>query len=105
MLTFESGPDARRNWLTRRDCLRVGFLGLGGLTLSGLSRLIASGAARKKDAAVLLLFVHGGPSHLETYDPKPDATVEVRGPFAAIQTRLPGIRICEHLPKHAKVAH
>src|SRR4051812_4900684 len=101
MFMFESGPDARQSWLSRRDWLRAGFLGLGGLTLGGLARLRASGAAQKKDTAVLLLFVHGGPSHLETYDPKPEATDEIRGPFKSIQTTLPGVRVCEHLPKHA----
>ena len=104
MPTFESGPDARRGWLTRRDWLRVGFLGLGGLTLSDLFRLQAAGAAQNQDTAVLLLFVHGGPSHLETYDPKPNAPAEIRGPFGAIRTAVPGIDICEHLPRHARAA-
>ncbi len=104
MLAFESGTAARQGWLSRRDWLRVGFLGLGGLTLGDLFHLQASGAARKRDSAVLLLFVHGGPSHLETYDPKPDAPAEVRGPFQAIRTAVPGLHICEHLPRHARVA-
>src|SRR5262245_9344429 len=101
MLSFESG--AARHWMTRRELMRVGFLGLGGLTLSSLSRL--SAAEKKKETAVLLLFVHGGPSHLETYDPKPDATAEIRGPFGAIRTKLPGVHLCEHLPKHARTTN
>lgn len=91
--------------LSRRDWLRVGFLGLGGLTLGTLERLQASGVAQKKDTSVLLLFVHGGPSHLETYDMKPEASADIRGPFRPIRTRVPGIDVCEHLPRHATVAH
>lgn len=90
---------------SRRDFLRVGCLGLGGLTLPDLLRLRAEGLASNRDTAVLLLFLHGGPSHLETYDPKPAAPAEIRGPFGAIRTRVPGIDICEHLPRHAEVAH
>jgi hypothetical protein len=91
--------------VSRRDAIRVGFLGLGGLTLSDLFRLRAAGAAESKDTAVILLFVHGGPSHLETYDMKPLAPDDIRGPFDPIRTNVPGIDVCEHLPLHAKTAH
>ena len=104
MFQFEdaAGP---KGWMHRRDVLRAGFLGLGGLTLADLCRLEAQGAVTPNDAAVILLFVHGGPSHLETYDLKPHAPDEIRGPFRPIPTNVPGIDICEHLPKHAEVAH
>ena len=104
MFCFEdaTGPNG---WMHRRDFLRAGFLGLGGLTLPELLRQEAEGAVTPSDAAVILLFVHGGPSHLETYDLKPHAPDEIRGPFRPIQTNVPGIDICEHLPKHAEVAH
>jgi hypothetical protein len=96
----------RARWgLTRREALRVGMLGLGGLTLPELLRAEAGGAVQNKGTAVLLLFVHGGPSHLETYDMKPEATSEIRGPFLPIPTNVPGIEVCEHLPKHAQIAH
>jgi hypothetical protein len=103
MFCFEdaTGPGG---WLRRRDFLRAGFLGLGGLSLAQLMRLEAAGAVKPKDAAVILLFVHGGPSHLETYDLKPNAPDEIRGPFRPIATNVPGIEICEHLPKHATIA-
>lgn len=106
MMEWESGS---AGWLnpSRRDLLRVGYLGLGGLTLPHLLRRQAAQAAAgvsPSDRAVLLLFVHGGPSHLETYDLKPDAPPEIRGPFSPIQTKAPGLDICEHLPKHAAVA-
>lgn len=104
MLQWERDPRAGFVLPMRREFLRVGFLGLGGLTLADLLRLRAEGSASKKDTAVLLLFVHGGPSHLETYDLKPDAPDDIRGPFKPIKTRVPGIHVCEHLPKHAKSA-
>lgn len=88
----------------RRRFLQAGFLGLGGLTLGQMNRLQAAGAATKSETAVILLFVHGGPSHLETYDMKPQAAAEIRGPFTPIPTNVPGIDVCEHLPKHAKLA-
>jgi hypothetical protein len=104
MFCFEDavGP---QGWLRRRDFLRAGFLGLGGLTLAEMLRQEAQGAVTPNDAAVILLFVHGGPSHLETYDLKPNAPDEIRGPFRPISTNVPGIEICEHLPKHAEIAH
>lgn len=90
--------------LTRRDWLTAGALGAGGLTLSDLLRLRAQGAAVAKDASVLLVFVHGGPSHLETYDMKPNAPAEIRGPFMPIRSNVSGIEVCEHLPEHAQIA-
>src|SRR5947207_5300695 len=103
MFTFETA--VRRGFgLPRRDWLRVGFLGLGGLTLANLLKLRAEGGAETRDTAVILLFVHGGPSHLETYDLKPDAPDEIRGPFKPIRTAVPGLDVCEHLPLHARTA-
>jgi hypothetical protein len=87
--------------------LRLGLAGLGGLTLGGLAerRAAAEGPlASRTDTAVLLVWCHGGPSHLETYDPKPDAPAEFRGPFGAIPTNVPGIRLSELLPLQAKLA-
>ncbi len=84
--------------------MKAGFLGLGGLTLADYFKLDAAGAVTPKDTAVILLFVHGGPSHLETYDMKPEAPAEIRGPFSPISSSVPGIDICEHLPQQAQVA-
>lgn len=94
----------------RRSILQAGFLGLGGLTLAGMLRLQAQAAASSdyrtppKGRSVILLWQQGGPSHLETYDMKPDAVDEIRGPFAPIQTSVGGLEICEHLPRHAQIA-
>lgn len=88
----------------RRDVLWAGFLGFGGLTLGQAARLQAASGTTATDTSVILLFLHGGPSHLETYDMKPLANTDIRGPFEPIPTNVPGIDVCEHLPKHAKIA-
>ena len=105
MLQLQHGPPARNcRGLTRRTALKAGFLGLLGLSLPDLLRLRAEGSASDRDTAVILLWLDGGPSQLETYDPKPEAPAEYRGPFAAIQTSVPGIRLSEMLPHHARHA-
>src|SRR5262245_11623573 len=90
--------------LSRRDFLRTGAVTAGsvGLMLSDLSRLDAAGP--DKDINCILLFLVGGPSHLDTFDLKPGAPESVRGPFRPIRTNVPGIDICEHLPQTAKLA-
>ena len=91
--------------LSRRDFVRVGGLSAFGLSLPSLMQMrSAQGeeAARGKARSCILIWLDGGPSHLETFDLKPDAPAEVRGPFAAIPTAVEGIQICEHLPKLAQ---
>ena len=93
--------------LTRRDFLHAGALGLGGLglTLSDLFALKASGAVRTdKDVNCICLFLVGAPSQLDTWDMKPDAPSEVRGPYKAIKTNVPGIQISEIFPRMAQQA-
>jgi hypothetical protein len=104
MFTLFGGKHTCCDRLTRRDFLRAGFLGLGSLSMADLFRLRAQ-AATATDTAVILVFLGGGPSHLETYDMKPNAPAEIRGPFRPIATSAPGIEVCEHLPLHAKLAH
>jgi hypothetical protein len=94
--------------ISRRSFVQAGLLGLGGMTLVDLLRAraeAAPGDRPRKDAAVILVWLDGGPSQLETYDPKPEASDEVRGPYGAIETNVKGIRISELLPHHAKYAH
>src|SRR5262249_5350345 len=86
--------------ISRRTFLRAGFLGLGSLSLANLFRLRAE-TATTTDTAVILVFLGGGPSQLETYDMKPNAPDSIRGPFKPIATTVPGIEVCEHLPRHA----
>lgn len=87
--------------VTRRDFLTIGALGFGGLTLADLLRLEATAGIGSSRKAVINIHLDGGPSQLDTIDPKPDAPSEIRGPFAAIATRLPGVQISELLPKLA----
>src|SRR6516164_8260181 len=88
--------------ISRRDFLRVGALGVGGLTLADLLRLRAHGAARSHKAVIMVL-LRGGPSHIDTYDPKPDAPPEIRGPFKPIPTNVAGVQVSELLPLQAKI--
>ncbi|MBX9626396.1 MAG: DUF1501 domain-containing protein [Gemmataceae bacterium] len=88
--------------MARRDVLRVGALGFAGLTLADVLRArAASDAARGK--SVIMVWLRGGASHLDSLDPKPDAPAEVRGEFGTIPTALPGVRVCEHLPLTARM--
>src|SRR3982750_2929058 len=88
--------------LTRRDFLHAGSLATLGLGLPGLRALEARGAvARDADVNCILLFLVGGPSHLDTWDMKPDAPEEIRGPFRPIPTRVPGVSISEVFPRLA----
>ena len=84
---------------SRRDFLRVGGLGALGLGLSGRSD---GASAHPAEGAVILLMMVGGPSQIETFDPKPDASREIRGPFRPIETAVPGLRVVEHLPEVAR---
>jgi hypothetical protein len=84
----------------RRNFLKAGLAGLAGLTLPDLLRHRAEAGA-PKGKSVILLWMAGGPSHLDTWDPKPGRPPENRGPFGTVATRLPGVRVCEHLPKQA----
>jgi hypothetical protein len=89
--------------VSRRSFLKVGFLGLAGLTLADHLRLRAAGTATK-DTAVILIWLGGGPSHIDMYDLKPGAPAEFRGEFKEINTNVAGIRFGEHLPLQAKHA-
>src|SRR6059058_3080196 len=81
--------------LTRRDFLHAGSLASLGLTLPGFMAQKAAGAVKDRDVNCIMLFLVGGPSHIDTWDPKPKAPEEVRGPFRPIRTSVPGMRIAE----------
>ena len=87
--------------LSRRELLRVGALGLGGLTLADLLRREAVADLPKRPKSVIYVVLNGGPSHIDMWDLKPQAPVEYRGPFASIPTSLAGVQICEHMPRQA----
>ncbi|HZO86997.1 MAG TPA: DUF1501 domain-containing protein [Chthonomonadaceae bacterium] len=113
MFEIELGKYKDCDGITRRDFIRVGSLAAFGITLSGLLEAQARAAAPKgapgkqapgarRDVSIILLWMGGGPSHIDTFDPKPDAPQEIRGAFKAIPTNVSGIQISEHLPKLAK---
>lgn len=92
--------------VSRRDFLRIGALGLGGLSLPELLCLRARGAANPgtPESAVIMVYLPGGPSHMDMYDMKPNAPAEYRGEFRPIHTNVPGIDICELMPRQAALA-
>src|SRR5262245_5310746 len=91
---------------SRRWFLQTGLAGLAGMSLPGLlrSRAQAAAAGRADRKAVILIWLSGGPSQLDTWDPKPAAASEVRGPFGSTATKVPGVRISEHFPLQAIIA-
>lgn len=92
--------------MKRRDALKVGVLGATGLTLDGYLRQSAVGAVRSgaKAKSGIFIYMSGGPSHMDTFDLKPDAPSEFRGEFKPIKTNVAGVQISEHLPKLAQCA-
>ena len=90
---------------SRRNVLKAGLAGMAGLTVPGLlqarSEALRNGKPLSSRKAVILLWMAGGPSHIDTWDPKPDRPFINRGPFSVIQTKQPGTIICEHLPLQA----
>lgn len=88
---------------SRRNMLKASMSGIAGITLPGLlaqrSSAAPTHAAKKK--SVILLWMSGGPSQIDTWDPKPERPSQNRGPFGVIKTKLPGVLVCEHLPKQA----
>ncbi|HXG12829.1 MAG TPA: DUF1501 domain-containing protein [Gemmataceae bacterium] len=91
--------------ITRRDFIKVGALGAAGLSLADYLRLAHAGEVRGgKAKSAIFVFLGGGPTHLDTFDMKPDAPAEIRGEFKPIPTNVPGIQVCEHLPRLARCA-
>src|ERR1700675_19506 len=92
--------------ITRRDFLQVGTLGAIGLSLPELLAAKAQGAVSKDadERSVIMIFNLGAPSQLDTFDMKPDAPSEIRGPFKQIPTASPAIGLTEILPQHARLA-
>jgi hypothetical protein len=91
--------------LSRRELLRAGGIGALGLTLPQLIQAGQSQSVASKADACIVIYLNGGPSHLDMWDMKPDAPVEIRGEFRPISTSLSGIQICEHLPRLAQLMH
>lgn len=103
MLTLWGQRHAFCDGINRREFLRAGALGLGGLTLAEVLRQNARAAATARPKSVIYVVLGGGPSHIDMYDLKPHAPVEYRGPFQPIATRLAGVQICELMPRQAEI--
>ena len=102
MLTFWGSRQPFCDRINRRNFLSIGAVGHG-LTLADLLRLRALGKSvpSKSAKSVIMVYLGGGPSHIDTYDLKPDAPAEYRGEFESIATNVPGIRLCELFPRQA----
>ena len=100
------GKHQQCDGVSRRDAIKIGMLGSAGLTMGGFMRLSDAGEIRQDAKATSAIFVElpGGPSHLDTFDLKPNGPTEIRGSFKAIKTNVPGVEISEHLPKMAECA-
>jgi hypothetical protein len=90
---------------SRRWFLQTGLAGFAGLSLADTLRAAAARPSPRERRAVILFWLSGGPSQIDTWDPKPDAPAEIRGPYRTIPTRIPGVRFSEHLPLQARLAH
>ncbi|MFT4549858.1 MAG: hypothetical protein ACI8XO_002714 [Verrucomicrobiales bacterium] len=89
--------------ISRRNFLKIGALGLGGLSMPELLRAEAAAKIGSSQKSVIMIYLPGGPPHQDMYDIKVDAPSEIRGEFSPISTAVPGIQVCEHLPRLAKI--
>ncbi len=103
MLTLWGHDQTVGRGMRRRDFLRVGALGLGGLTLADLCRLNAGAAESRRPKSLIYIVLGGGPSHIDMWDLKPGAPAEYRGPFSPIATKVPGLQICELMALQAQM--
>jgi len=102
VLTLRTDGPRLCDRLSRREMLHIGGLGIMGLTLPNLLRAQTAARVGRRAKSCIVLFLMGGPPQHSTWDPKPDAPPEVRGPFAPIATSVPGIRISELMPRLAQ---
>src|SRR5262249_58131358 len=88
---------------SRREFLRIGSLGVGGMTLANLLQTEASAGVRSSQKSVILIYLVGGPPHQDMFDLKPDAPKEFAGPWKPIATNVNGVRICEAFPRLGRI--
>jgi hypothetical protein len=101
MLTILGNSQLFCDGVSRRNFLRIGALGMGAFSLPSLMRLDALAGNGASNKSVIMVYLPGGASHLDMYDIKENAPSEIRGEFRAIPTNVPGIRVCEHMPRLA----
>jgi len=104
VLTFFGQKQRNCDGGSRRHFLKVGALSVGGLSMADLLRADALAGPSHRPKSVINIFLGGGPSHLDTFDLKPDAPTEIRGQYHPIPTNVPGFEICELLPRLANIA-
>src|SRR5262249_47694328 len=98
------GPQSRYcDGVSRRTWLQIGGLALGGLALPGILRAQAKNRDSNPGKGVIMVLLPGGPTHLDTFDLKPDAPAEIRGELRPIRTNVPGVDICELMPRLARI--
>ncbi len=102
MFDRETGSNRTCDGISRRNLLRVGSLSALGMSLPGLLRAESAAKVGSNEMSCILVWLQGGLSHIDSFDPKPDAPSEIRGEFGVIDTNVPGIRLTEHLPKLAQ---
>ncbi len=104
LLTIQGGDAGRFcDGISRRGFLKIGGLALGGMTLTDVLAAEAQAGIRSNHKAIIMVYLPGGPAHQDTFDLKPDAPSDIRGEFKPIKTRVPGIQICELLPRLAAI--
>ncbi len=103
MLTVSGSSRCFCDGFSRRQFIAAGSLGAFGLSLPELLRAESARPAGGRKRSVILVWQHGGPSQLDTFDMKPDSPREYRGPYGSIPTSLPGLRICDKMPFHARI--
>jgi Protein of unknown function (DUF1501) len=104
MLIIPGPPSPSTGSLSRRSWLQIGGLALGGLALPEILRAEARSGKPNPAKGIIMVLLPGGPTHLDTFDLKPDAPAEIRGEFKPMATKVPGIAICELLPRLARLA-
>ncbi len=103
-MRVKRSPNRNCNGVGRRDFIQTGLGALGGLGMADLlqAKTIAPAGGINKDTRCIMVWLDGGPSHYETFDPKPDAPSEIRGEFGTVPTTVPGVHFCDKMPKLAK---
>ena len=104
MLTIPGPPSRSGDGMSRRSWLRIGGLALGGLALPDILRAEAQSGRANAAKGIIMVLLPGGPTHLDTFDLKPDAPAEIRGEFRPVATNVPGIDLCELMPRLARMA-
>ena len=105
MLTINGRGGRLCDGMTRRDALKIGALGLGGMSLPDLLQAEQRAGINGSHKAVIMIYMPGAPPHQDMYDLKMEAPSGIRGPFQPIDTAVPGIQICEHMPIPVSYTH